>query len=191
MGRNNLAKGNHYETIRLYNSRNERNIRYTVIPFAVRSDITNTYHYLLCYSKRSDSDIHYMVKFRLSHIQLMENTKDSLTKRIPKEDKAILSEWLEHGFRMFDNKPEIIKVRFTERGRQLYGIIRHHRPMLIEEKDGICVFECSEIEAENYFTAFIGEAVILEPLSLQRKIYEKYLYGVQQYSKGFETETTG
>lgn len=187
MCQNNLAKGNHYETIRLLNSRNERDIRYTVIPFAIRSDMTNTYHYLLCYSKRTDSDSYYMVKFRLSHIRLMENTRDTVTKRIPKEDKTILGEWLEHGFRMFDIKPTKIKVRFTETGRKLYGIIRHNRPLLIEEKDDICIFECSEIEAANYFTAFTGEAVILEPLSLREKLYQRYQYGVEQYAKEFET----
>lgn len=178
----NLSEKLYHTTVQLCNNRNKKDIIYCAVPFHCGTDISSTYNYLLCYARRKDSDDWRVMKFRLSHIRLLPDTKDSLRIRIPKEAYDLLSDQIKNGFRMFDNEIVHIRVRFSEAGEKLYGIIRHNRPIVTRKNGNIYEFDCTEFEAVNYFTSFTGEAVVLEPQSLRDELYRRFLNGVRQYS---------
>ena len=182
MCRQNLSEKLHHITVQLCNNRNKKNIIYCAVPYHCDTDISSTYNYLLCYAKRKDSEEWRVMKFRLSHIVLLPDTRDTLRIRIPKESTDVLNEWIKNGFSMFDNDIVHIKVRFTETGEKLYGIIRHNRPIFTKRTENIYEFDCTEFEAINYFTAFTGEALVLEPQTLRDELYARFLNGAKQYS---------
>lgn len=178
----NLSEKIYHPVVQICNNRSKKDIIYHVIPFHCGLDISNTYNYLLCYARQRDSEEWHVMKFRLSHIKLLPDTKDTLRIKIPKEASDLLNDWIKNGFRMFNNEIVHIKVKFTETGERLYGIIRHHRPPITRKNGSIYEFDCSEYEAINYFTSFTGEAVVLEPLSLRQKLYDRFKNGVKQYA---------
>ena len=182
MCRTNLSEKLYHTVVQICNNRNKKDIIYHVIPFHCGLDIANTYNYLLCYARQKESEEWHVMKFRLSHIRLLPDTKDALRIRIPKEAADMLNDWIRNGFRMFNNEIVHVKVKFTETGERLYGIIRHHRPPVTRKNGSIYEFECSEYEAINYFTSFTGEAVVLEPLSLRQELYKRFKNGVSQYA---------
>ena len=106
--------------------------------------------------------------------------------KVPKEDSDTLNDWIKNGFAMYAGIPQRIKVLLTRKGENLFAVIRHNRPILKRKEGNIYEFECTEFEAENYFTAFTGDAFIIEPLSLRERLQKKYQSAVEFYSNAME-----
>lgn len=69
-----------------------------------------------------------------------------------------------------------IKVKFTEKGLGLLHRIMHNRPKykMSDEDNYICHFSCTELEILNYLHSFGGDAVVLSPGRIRKKMYEFY-----------------
>lgn len=66
-----------------------------------------------------------------------------------------------------------ITVKFTEEGLRILKVLKTYRPKLLEQKENICVFQCSEQQGKRYFSYFWNEAEILEPIELRNWFKEK------------------
>ena len=77
-------------------------------------------------------------------------------------------------FDPFLSKGQIIKVRLSENGKKLLQTIKINRPKLIDSKEDIFEFEASEEQIKRYFTYFLDDATVIEPLELKEWFIEKY-----------------
>ena len=82
---------------------------------------------------------------------------------------------------------ELIRIRFSKRGKAMYESQAHLRPAFTkrrEDSDGSWVFEfnCTQIQAQYYFFKFGSDAEIISPPELRKEFFEQYskarsLYG--------------
>ncbi len=73
-----------------------------------------------------------------------------------------------------------IVVKLTEEGERLLKVSKVNRPKIIAEKGNIYEFECSEEQAKKYFSYFLDEALILEPLELREWFQKKFENALKQ-----------
>lgn len=77
-----------------------------------------------------------------------------------------------------DDENELIRISLSEEGIRKYKSYYVHRPTPIEI-DGDCyVFNCSYMQALNYFTRFGEDAVVLSPEPLKKQFKEFYRKGL-------------
>ena len=75
-----------------------------------------------------------------------------------------------------------VKVKFTEEGERLFGVIHYNRPKeLAKGSNGEMLVECSEQKAIAYFSQFIDEVEILEPLELREKFKKRLTNASKKY----------
>lgn len=117
---------------------------------------TRNYIYVYCHNKQD-----YCI-FRLANIEAVSIT----TKEFEHYDQSLI-DGIKHNFDPFLSYGQVVKARLTETGRQIYESNITHRPRVIQQNDDIYEFECSEFRAKLYFSQFLGEVEILEPLQLR------------------------
>jgi len=89
------------------------------------------------------------------------------------EDEDYINDVIKN-FDPFLSKGQIIKVRLSENGKKLLQTIKINRPKLIDSKEDIFEFEASEEQIKRYFTYFLDDATVIEPLELKEWFIEKY-----------------
>lgn len=87
-------------------------------------------------------------------------------------DKKYVND-IKNNFDPFLSYNNIVKVKLTERGKNLYEIIQVNRPKLLKEEDGFHYFECDKMLALIYFAQFYNEIEIIEPIELRERIKGK------------------
>ena len=180
-----VIKRDSRRSIRVVNNRNEI---YDVVPFGISSDLNNTYNYLICLYKRSETKERFLPHgFRLSHIEPISHTEEDLRQAIPDEYLVTIDQWLDNYFDMYGSKKVTVKVRFTNEGIRLYSRIKYQRPLFIHKEGNVYTFECPELQAEHYFTRLPGEAEILEPESLRERLAQKFEKAAGVYSENYLT----
>lgn len=104
--------------------------------------------------------------FEKRNIQLMEFQKEyCLEHQITRKD--------------FD----AVKVFLTEEGKKMYDKESLNRPTYTEEEEGYYYFMGNHEQIMNYFKSFGKNALIIEPLSLRKKMEEYYKETIKAYSK--------
>ena len=63
-----------------------------------------------------------------------------------------------------------VKVKFTEKGLELYEKVLNNRPKLLKQDDNIYTFECDNKLVIIYFAQFFSLIEILEPQELRKKL---------------------
>ena len=63
-----------------------------------------------------------------------------------------------------------VKVKFTEKGLELYEKVLNNRPRLLNKDNNIYIFECDNKLAMVYFAQFFSLIEILEPQELREKL---------------------
>lgn len=163
-----------------YSIKNKRKIILTfnddrkvkITPFYIGSSSLEVANYLFSY----DENIKDYKNYRLCNIK----------------DVYILEEngyWnekekIENFIRSFDpflSNGKKIKVELSERGIELLKNLRTNRPKLLNKKDNIFEFECSEEHARKYFSYFLDEFKILEPDSLKNFFITKFENAVKKF----------
>jgi len=158
---------------------------YDVYPYAIRTDLSETAHYLVCCSINPETLKKEPHSFRISGLKSVDSTR--LSGKLTKEDKKHIEQRIqERGVQFLSYADDIpIKIRLTPRGKQIYQNSPHLRPPYDTElsKGDIYVFHCTESQARFYFVKFGKEAEVLEPKELREKFKAIYSKAYNVYSK--------
>lgn len=135
----------------------------TVTPYHIGSSELEIANYIFCY----DIEEKRYKNYKLSNLKQVYTLSE-----LGKWDEEEYIKSIIENFDPFLSQGRKIKVRLTEEGKRLLKVSKVNRPKLISEKANEFDFECSEEQAKKYFSYFLDEALILEPLEL-RKWFEK------------------
>jgi len=129
-----------------------------VNPYFIKVSDSENRSYLFCYCEKNNDYRNY----RISEIEeiWLTNEKNEI------RDKKYIDD-IRKNFDPFLSYKNRVKVKFTEKGIELYEKVLVNRPKLIEEKDEIYTFECDNKLAMIYFAQFYSKVKILEPEELK------------------------
>ena len=149
-----------------------------VNPYFIKVSDSENRSYLFCYCEKNNDYRNY----RISEIEeiWLTNEKNEI------RDKKYIDD-VRKNFDPFLSYKNRVKVKFTEKGIELYEKVLANRPRLIEEKDGIYIFECDNKLAMIYFAQFYSKVKILEPEEL-KTILKKELKKTIEIYKDKEKE---
>ena len=149
-----------------------------VNPYFIKVSDSENRSYLFCYCEKNNDYRNY----RISEIEeiWLTNEKNEI------RDKKYIDD-VRKNFDPFLSYKNRVKVKFTEKGIELYEKVLANRPKLIEEKDEIYTFECDNKLAMRYFAQFYSEVKILEPEEL-KTILKKELKKTIEIYKDKEKE---
>ena len=157
-----------------------------VYPYKILPDPYYTQSYLVCYSRKADEsdDNKIVVSFNMAKI----NKVTMLTKTFhlnKQEVSNIESRILNDSPAYLLRKPEQIRVRLTAEGKRSYQSRLYSRPNKLEElsTDDIYVFDCTHLQALNYFFPFGEDAEILSPESLRERFRNNLEKALKKYKK--------
>ena len=143
--------------------------------YAVAPAKDELYNYVLFHSGGENRTV------RLAKIRTVTLLPDPA--EIPAESAALFSRQIECGAQYpiapTDNEP--IRVRLTERGRELYRRIYLNRPTPIAIEGDEYIFHCSANQALYYFERFGSEALVLTPRSLGILLRNYYHFAAKRY----------
>lgn len=145
-----------------------------VLPESVEPGKNENYNYLLCQEiiERNGIRTACAMSYRLTRIANVRPSDSSITFR--KTVLEHLEKMKEKGPQYAINQDDVIKVRMTEKGLDLYRRIYLDRPLFDDQTapaDGVYTFSCSEEQAFFYFRKFPGDtAVIVSPESLRQRM---------------------
>lgn len=129
-------------------------------------------NYLFCF----DLAENIFKNYRLCNIDSVYITRNKFVSR----DRTFI-ENVKKDFDPFLSQGKIIKVFLTEKGEKIFRELRVNRPKLLNKKNGVYEFQCSEEKAKRYFSYFLDEAEILEPLHLRKWFIEKFSNALNLY----------
>ena len=149
-----------------------------VNPYFIKVSDSENRSYLFCYCEKNNDYRNY----RISEIEeiWLTNEKNEI------RDKKYIDD-VRKNFDPFLSYKNRVKVKFTEKGIELYEKVLANRPRLIEEKDEIYTFECDNKLAMIYFAQFYSKVKILEPEEL-KTILKKELKKTIEIYKDKEKE---
>lgn len=186
-----------------YNSKYSK--KFLVSPYCIIQDKTNSFNYLIGYAEQIKETVEldengkqhktssYGQKqpscFRISRINKID-IQVSMGAHISKEKADELKDMLIKRTPMYmTSEPLTIKVKFTDKGLEFFKRQLYMRPQFytVDEKDKhIYIFNCTEVQAINYFFKFGKDAVIIEPTSLKEKFKVRYERALKQYTESAE-----
>lgn len=152
-----------------------------VYPYKIMPDPYHTQSYLVCYSRKADESDDNKIVASFTMAKINKLTMLTKTFHLNKQEVSnIESQLINHSPAYLIGRPEQIRVRLTENGKRSYQSRLYSRPNKIEvlSKDDIYVFDCSHLQALNYFFPFGEDAEILSPETLRerfRNMHEKAL----------------
>ena len=148
--------------------------------YGVFSAKEELYNYVLSTDGRSLSTIRLA---NVKEVSLLTKSAD-----ISQETKKIFERQVRCGvqYPVFSAEPELIKVKFSEKGLFLFKKIYLYRPTPVAVDGNIYYFDCSENQAIYYFKRLGSDAVILEPKNVadaMRAFYSNTLRKYNNYIK--------
>lgn len=174
--------------------------KYLVSPYYIVQDKTNSFNYLIGYSEEIKDTVVEENGFKRKTIEYGEKTPACFRiSRIGKidmqismgmcysQDKAnILNEMLIKRTPMYmSGEPITIKIQFSDKGLESFKRQLYMRPQFytVDKTDKhIYYFECTEIQAINYFFKFGWDALVLEPTDLAEKFKKRYERALKTYN---------
>ena len=126
-----------------------------VTPYHIGSSDLEIANYIFCYDMEEKKYKNYK----------LSNLKQAYTlSELGNWDDEDYIESIITNFDPFLSQGRKIKVELTEEGKRILKVSKVNRPKLIAEENGIFEFECSQEQAKKYFSYFLDEALVLEPL---------------------------
>lgn len=162
---------------------------YRVYPYKVYRETGVTGPYLIGYKepfdvKAGDIPEKSVCAFSISQFK---SIKEAVRNKLPLsiKEKTNLISIMKHGNLAFASQDETtITVKFTEAGERKYRSIQNLRPsQILKKKGNIWSFNCTQAQAEFYFTHFGADDEILEPLELREKFAKTYEKAALLYGK--------
>ena len=130
-------------------------------PYFIKVSDRESRSYLFCYCEKNKDYRNY----RVSEIEEIWFTNE----KIEIKDKKYIDEVYKN-FDPFLSYKNRVKVRFTEKGLELYEKVLINRPKLLAKDNNIYTFECDSKLAMIYFAQFFSLIEILEPQELREKL---------------------
>ena len=130
-------------------------------PYFIKVSDSESRSYLFCYCEKNKDYRNY----RVSEIEEIWFTNE----KIEIKDEKYIDEVYKN-FDPFLSYKNRVKVKFTEKGLELYEKVLTNRPKLIDKEDNIYTFECDNKLAMIYFAQFFSLIEILEPQELREKL---------------------
>lgn len=146
----------------------------SIEPYHIGTSSLEIANYLFCYNLEEEAYKNY----RLCNIKIVYLSQENFTVR----DQQYI-ETVKKDFDPFLSQGKFIKVYLTENGEKIYKNLKLNRPKFLNRKNGIYEFQCSEEKAKRYFSYFLDDAVILEPLELKNWFLERFKNAVDSYGK--------
>ena len=150
------------------------NRKVKVSPYHIGSSDLEIANYIFCYDYSEDKYKNY----KLSYLKQVYTTSESGKW----EDEEYINDVIKN-FDPFLSKGQIIKIRLSENGKKLLQTIKINRPKLIDSKGDIFEFEASEEQIKRYFTYFLDDATVIEPIELKEWFIEKYENALKNLKK--------
>jgi predicted DNA-binding transcriptional regulator YafY len=72
-------------------------------------------------------------------------------------------------------------VKFTDVGIEMFNLLKVDKPKILSRERNEIEVECSIFKAKLYFSQFLDEVEILEPIELREWFKEKYTKAVSVY----------
>lgn len=168
------------EIRKMIDEKKKINIKYnnsirTVNPYFLKVSDNGSRTYLFCYCEKNND----YRSYKVSEIESIKVSKNDCEIKDFKYIKEI-----ERNFDPFLSYKKEVKVRFTEKGEELFNRVHLNRPKVKEiNKDREYLFECDEKLAQVYFPQFFSEVEILEPVSLRAWFKDKFFESYRVYEK--------
>lgn len=168
--------------------------QFFVKPYKIQADNAGNYNYLIALSTDLEKSEWRPAPFRISRIVKYQAHASYGSGKISLKDKKLLDARLSQmNIQYFLEDEETIKVRLTEKGIKKYNQILNLRPQYIGtplfDEQTQCTdyeFNCSRLQALNYFIRFGSDAVILSPIDLARQMKEMYAEALEKYQSTLE-----
>lgn len=171
-------------------SRESYTRKFYLTPYKIMQDKTRMYNYAVGYSEEIKEDgallprtvVCYRIS-RIDHLLVLSSKGGYLSKA----DRDEIDEKIERKELQFLAGDVIeLKVRFTDKGlenfnRQLY--LRPHEYQVVEGEDNVYVFNCTEMQAINYFFKFGRDVEILSPEETRERFAKRYRDAYDRYAK--------
>lgn len=124
----------------------------------------------------------------MSRLNISKLNKTSQHFNLTKEQEKNIENILEHQeVEYLLNEPESIEIRMTENGKKIYNSRIYMRPKRIEIKDNnIWVFNCTQLQAYNFFFSFGENAEVINPPELR----DRFIQSVNKMSEIYSHKTT-
>lgn len=182
-----IAKINGYikdeEWVNIYWPSN-RSVR--IFPVKILPDKMSTHAYLACYMLSEDGKCtpsSYRLTSLPNDMQVAYGYNPNITKSDIKTLDSLISE---RRVDFLSYNAVDIKVHLTKHGLQRYIRTARLRPDIVSsekqsDESMICIFHCTEQQAEYYFTSFGSDIEILSPKSLREKFTKIYQEALNTY----------
>lgn len=141
-------------------------------PYFIKYADRENRNYLFCFCETTNEYRNYRV-LKIENMRL-------LSEDIEIKDKEYISE-VGKNFDPFLSNKKYIKIKLTEKGREIMEKTPTNRPRLIKEEDGVLIYECSIKKAKVYFPQFFKEVEILEPTELAKWFKNMYKEAYEKY----------
>ncbi len=149
-----------------------------VSPYSLASSKEELFNYLL--AEYNEKPFSFRIT-RLKKVVMMAETSS-----ISEENEKIFQKMEKYGpqFSYVRNIPdEEIRVRMSERGKEMYEKMYVHRPVIKRIEGDVYVFDCSITQAYQYFIRFGRNALVEAPVSLQEDIRHYYASSLRAYRR--------
>lgn len=162
--------------------------KYYVSPYKIVQDDTKSYNYLIGLAEEilddgSESEKR-ISSFRISRIDRILIMK-SMGAFISSENKTKIEDGLIHKKVQFLLGDIIdVKVKFTQKGIESFKRQLYMRPQFyqkVKEEELTYIFQCTALQATNYFFKFARDVEILEPIFLREEFIKRYSKALENY----------
>lgn len=145
-----------------------------VEPYLIESSKLEVANYIFCYNLKEKKWKNYKIKY-IKSIYI----KSSYFKIRDSE----FIENMKKDFDPFLSLGQNIKISLTKTGEKLFKELKTNRPKIIKKEDNIYFLEASQEKAKRYFSFFLDEVEILEPLELREWFKDKLKKAFEKYEK--------
>ena len=162
-----------------------KNQLFYVYPYKIVPDQLHTQSYLVCYSRKAEDEERDKIVASFSMARINVPTMLSKTFHLNKQEVSqIESQISKYSPAYLIGKPELVKVRLTEKGKRSYQSRLYSRPEKIEDlsSNEIYVFDCTHQQIFNYFFPFGADAEIISPEYLRNRFISAHQKALERYN---------
>lgn len=174
-----------------------RNKAKLILPYDIRTDEWSSYNYLIGIDltntmSKSDGKL---VNLRISYISDCHQTDKSSVhfecELSPDEKIEIEEKIRSRGVQFVSEEPIEIKIRITEKGKDMYDHMVFMRPQISEmpspDEPDIYTFKCTATQARFYFFKFGADVEIISPIDpLRIDFLKQYKAAYLLYDNNFQ-----
>lgn len=147
---------------------------YFIKPISIETHLNHTY--VICKSCKKEDGIngtYINMNPKLSNIISVTNTLKPCNIS-DKEKNNMLKKIKSNGAAYFYTNSEDIKIELTTEGVRMYKSVFHQRPIYKSLEGNIYTFNCTQLQAYNYFFKFGSKAKVISPQTLKDKFASQY-----------------